>query len=75
MREVGKPCTWSESRWHPVHVVSVRQSEFEPAAGSGGDSATEEVAVVADPASDKIEFLGVDVVKGSTDEKAGEGKE
>ena len=44
-------------------VVTVRQSEFETAAPSGGDSAIEEVAVQSDPVADKVEFLGVEVVK------------
>ena len=44
-------------------VVTVRQSEFDPAAASGGASATEDVAIVNDPAADKVEFIGVEVVK------------
>ncbi len=44
-------------------VVTVRQSEFEAAAASGGNSAIEEVAVQTDPVADKVEFLGVEVVK------------
>ena len=44
-------------------VVTVRQSEFEAAAESGGSSAIEDAAVVADPVADKVEFLGVEVVK------------
>ncbi len=44
-------------------VVTVRQSEFEAAAPSGGSSPVEDVAVATDPAADKVEFLGVEVVK------------
>ena len=44
-------------------VVTVRQSEFDAAAASGGSSAIEDVAITADPAADKVEFLGIEVVK------------
>jgi electron transfer flavoprotein alpha subunit len=44
-------------------VVTVRQSEFDAASESGGSSAVEDVAVQTDPAADKVEFLGVEVVK------------
>jgi electron transfer flavoprotein alpha subunit len=44
-------------------VVTVRQSEFEPAEASGGASATEDVAIVSDPVADKVKFIGVEVVK------------
>ena len=44
-------------------VVTVRQSEFDPAAESGGSSPIEDAPVVADPVADKVEFLGVEVVK------------
>jgi electron transfer flavoprotein alpha subunit len=47
-----------------VEVVSVRQSEFE--AGDtppGGASPISEVAVVADPAAERIEFVSHDAVK------------
>ena len=44
-------------------VVTVRQSEFDPAEASGGASPAEDFAVVADPAADKVEFIGVEVVK------------
>jgi len=44
-------------------VLTVRQSEFEAAAASGGSSPTEDVAVATDPAADKVEFIGVEVVK------------
>jgi electron transfer flavoprotein alpha subunit len=44
-------------------VVTVRQSEFGAAEASGGASSVEEVAVQSDPVADKVEFLGVEVVK------------
>ena len=44
-------------------VVTVRQSEFAPAEPSGGASPSEDIAVQSDPAADKVEFLGVEVVK------------
>lgn len=47
----------------PIQVVTVRQSEFEQAAASGGSSAVEELAAVADPASSKIEFVSIESVK------------
>jgi electron transfer flavoprotein alpha subunit len=47
----------------PVQVVSVRQSEFEQAAPSGGSSAVEELAAVADAAASKVEFVSIESVK------------
>ena len=47
----------------PKQVVTVRQSEFDAAAESGGSSPVEEAAVTADPVADKVEFVGVEVVK------------
>ena len=44
-------------------VVTVRQSEFDAAEASGGTSPIEDVAVVANPVADKVEFIGVEVVK------------
>ena len=44
-------------------AITVRQSEFDAAAPSGGSSPIEEVAVQTDPAADQVEFLGVEVVK------------
>ncbi|MEM7137983.1 MAG: electron transfer flavoprotein subunit alpha/FixB family protein [Myxococcota bacterium] len=44
-------------------VVTVRQSEIDAAAESGGASPVEEVSVTADPVADKVEFVGVEVVK------------
>jgi len=49
-------------------VVTVRQSEFEPAAESGGGSATEEFAAVADPLADRIEFVSLESQKSSRPE-------
>ncbi len=46
-----------------LQAVSVRQSEFEPAAESGGASAVEAVDVVDDAVASRIRFVGVDVVK------------
>jgi len=44
-------------------VLTVRQSEFEAAEASGGSSPVEDVAIATDPAADKVEFIGVEVVK------------
>jgi electron transfer flavoprotein alpha subunit len=44
-------------------VVTVRQSEFDAAEASGGSSPAEDIAVQNDPAADKVEFIGVEVVK------------
>ncbi len=44
-------------------VLTVRQSEFAASEPSGGASPSEDVSVVADPVADKVEFLGVEVVK------------
>jgi len=44
-------------------VVTVRQSELDAAQESGGESPIEEVAVQSDPIADRVEFLGVEVVK------------
>lgn len=49
----------------PIQAVSVRQSEFDAAAPSGGASPVEDLAVVADPAASKIEFVGLESVKSS----------
>jgi electron transfer flavoprotein alpha subunit len=45
-----------------VQVVSVRQTEFEAAAQSGGSSSTESVSVEAS-SSDRIEFVSLEAVK------------
>jgi electron transfer flavoprotein alpha subunit len=44
-------------------VVTVRQSEFEVAEAAGGASPIEDIDVQSDPAADKVEFVGVEVVK------------
>jgi electron transfer flavoprotein alpha subunit len=44
-------------------VVTVRQSEFDAAEASGGTSPAEDIAVTNDPVADKVEFVGVEVVK------------
>jgi electron transfer flavoprotein alpha subunit len=48
----------------PVHVVSVRQSEFAPAQPSGGSSAVEAIALAPpSPAAARVEFVSFDQVK------------
>ncbi|HTJ83491.1 MAG TPA: electron transfer flavoprotein subunit alpha/FixB family protein [Polyangiaceae bacterium] len=48
----------------PVHVVSVRQSAFQPAEPSGGESpVAEEKAAAVGGAAARVEFLGVETVK------------
>ncbi len=54
----------------PIQCVSVRQSEFEPAAASGGASPVEELAAVADAAASKVEFVGIQAVKSERPELA-----
>lgn len=46
-----------------VQVVTVRQSEFEPAAESGGSSDTEEVDVVEADLASRVQSLGIEVVQ------------
>ncbi len=46
-----------------VQVVTVRQTEFEPAGEAGGSSAIEDVEVVSDPAAERVEFLGAETQK------------
>lgn len=46
-----------------THIVSVRQTEFEPATPTGGASPIENVAVVDDPVAARIEALGVESQK------------
>jgi electron transfer flavoprotein alpha subunit len=53
-----------------IQAVSVRQSEFEAAAPSGGASPVEEFAVVADPIASKVEFVSIESVKSSRPELA-----
>lgn len=47
----------------PVQVVSVRQSEFTPAAASGGASPTKSVAVQKQASADRVEFVSLEEVK------------
>ncbi len=47
----------------PVQVVTVRQTEFDAAAPSGGQSPVEEVAVVESGTAARIEFVHHEVVK------------
>ncbi|MEZ4287342.1 MAG: electron transfer flavoprotein subunit alpha/FixB family protein [Polyangiales bacterium] len=47
----------------PVQVITVRQTDFEAAAASGGASAVEDFAQVADPAAGKVQFVSLEVVK------------
>jgi electron transfer flavoprotein alpha subunit len=54
----------------PIQLVSVRQSEFEQAAASGGSSAVEEFAAVADPVAGKVEFVSIEQVKSARPELA-----
>ncbi|MCA9611780.1 MAG: electron transfer flavoprotein subunit alpha/FixB family protein [Polyangiales bacterium] len=46
-----------------IQVVTVRQSEFEPAAESGGSSDTEEADVVEADVAGRVESLGIEVVQ------------
>jgi electron transfer flavoprotein alpha subunit len=55
----------------PQQVVSVRQSEFEPAEASGGSSPISELPVVAPgAAAQRIEFVSLDQVKSERPELA-----
>ena len=46
-----------------VHVVSVRQTEFEPAEPSGGSTPTRSVEIVEDPVAQRIEAIGLESQK------------
>jgi electron transfer flavoprotein alpha subunit len=46
-----------------VQVVTVRQTEFEAAEETGGQSAIEAVAVVDDPAASRVEFVSLESQK------------
>jgi electron transfer flavoprotein alpha subunit len=46
----------------PIQVVTVRQTEFEPAAESG-ESPIEDVSIVDDPVASKIEFISIESQK------------
>ena len=52
----------------PVTVVSARQSEFEFAAPSGGDSPIEDLAAAADPLGSRVEFVGLESQKSARPE-------
>lgn len=52
-------CTLSS----PVQVVTVRQTEFEAAAPTGGASPVEDVALSTDPAAERIEFVSIETQK------------
>jgi electron transfer flavoprotein alpha subunit len=52
----------------PVTVVSVRQSEFESAAESGGASPVEDLAVSADPLDGRVKFVGIESQKSTRPE-------
>jgi len=47
----------------PVQVVTVRQSSFDAAQPSGGDSPVEKMEVETDPVADRIEFVNVEMVE------------
>ncbi|MBI2389363.1 MAG: electron transfer flavoprotein subunit alpha/FixB family protein [Deltaproteobacteria bacterium] len=47
----------------PIQLVTVRQTDFTPAEPSGGASAVEKVAVVADKAADQVEFVAFETIK------------
>ena len=52
----------------PVAVVSVRQSEFESAAPSGGDSPVEDLAAASDALASRVEFVGLESQKSTRPE-------
>jgi electron transfer flavoprotein alpha subunit len=52
----------------PVTVVSVRQSEFESAAESGGASPIEDLAASADPLEGRVKFVGIESQKSTRPE-------
>lgn len=47
----------------PIQVVTVRQTEFEPAEEAGGASPVEDVEVVSDPAAERVEFVSLESQK------------
>jgi electron transfer flavoprotein alpha subunit len=47
----------------PIQVVTVRQTEFEPAEETGGASPIEDVEVVEDPAAQRVEFVSLESQK------------
>jgi electron transfer flavoprotein alpha subunit len=46
-----------------IQCVTVRQSEFEAAAESGGQSPVEELAAVSDAVASKVQFVSIETVK------------
>jgi electron transfer flavoprotein alpha subunit len=52
----------------PVTVVTVRQSEFESAAESGGESPIEDLAASADPLDGRVKFVGLESQKSTRPE-------
>jgi electron transfer flavoprotein alpha subunit len=58
----GNAFAWLEVTT-PVHVVSVRQTEFPAAEPAGGASPVENVAKVDDPAAARVEFLKLETGK------------
>ena len=54
----------------PVQVVSVRQSEFEPAAALGGASSVQALAAQDAPAAARVQFVSFDEVKSERPELA-----
>ncbi|AKF05562.1 electron transfer flavoprotein subunit alpha/FixB family protein [Sandaracinus amylolyticus] len=47
----------------PIQVVTVRQTEFEAAAESGGSSDTESVSIAEDDAASRVEFVSLESQK------------
>ena len=52
----------------PVTVVTVRQSEFETAAESGGESPIEDLPASADPLEGRVKFIGLESQKSTRPE-------
>jgi electron transfer flavoprotein alpha subunit len=52
----------------PFQVVTVRQSEFEAAAETGGASPVQEVAVASDPTAQQVEFVSLQSQKSTRPE-------
>jgi len=47
----------------PIHVVSVRQSEFDAAEPAGGSSPVQDIPIVQDPVASKVEFVRQESIK------------
>jgi electron transfer flavoprotein alpha subunit len=52
----------------PVQVVTVRQSEFEAAAESGGSSPAEDIALTSEPVAQQLEFVSLQSQKSARPE-------